>query len=89
MRGTDVIKAIARGARATLIGKLQGIALAAGGEAALLRVLENLEDELTTSLELLGVARSADITPQHVTPVPAVEFPSETSAFSAAECLLA
>lgn len=54
-RGTDIVKAIALGADAVGIGRLQGLALAAGGEATLLRALELLEDETRRVLGLLGL----------------------------------
>lgn len=54
-RGTDIVKAIALGADAVGIGRLQGLALAAGGEATLMRALELLEDETRRVLGLLGV----------------------------------
>ena len=40
-RGTDVLKAIALGARAVCLGRLQCWALAAGGETGLVQMLEN------------------------------------------------
>ena len=46
LRGTDIVKAMALGAHAVGIGRLQGLALAAGGEDALVRALELLEDEV-------------------------------------------
>jgi isopentenyl diphosphate isomerase/L-lactate dehydrogenase-like FMN-dependent dehydrogenase len=57
VRGSDVLKAIALGARAAGIGKLQGWGLAAGGQAGLLRVLEILESEIVTTMGLLGITR--------------------------------
>ena len=54
-RGTDIVKAIALGADAVGIGRLQGLALAAGGEAALLSALELLEDETRRVIGLLGL----------------------------------
>lgn len=57
MRGTDVLKAIALGASAVGLGRLQAYALAAGGEAALVRVLELLEQEIVVAMGLLGVSR--------------------------------
>jgi isopentenyl diphosphate isomerase/L-lactate dehydrogenase-like FMN-dependent dehydrogenase len=83
LRGTDVVKALALGARATLIGKLQGIGLAAGGEDGLASVLEILEDEILTCLELLGVPRVDDLGPDHVRMAGPVSFPTETGAFPA------
>jgi 4-hydroxymandelate oxidase len=55
-RGTDIIKALALGARAVLIGRpyLYGLALA--GEAGVRRVLELLVAELTVDLALCGCA---------------------------------
>lgn len=57
LRGSDVLKAIALGARAVAIGKLQGWGLAAGGQAGLVRVLEILESEIVTTMGLLGITR--------------------------------
>src|SRR6516225_3690613 len=56
-RGTDIVKALALGAKAVTIGKLQGWGLGAGGKAGLMRVLELLEEELTIDMALLGVTR--------------------------------
>jgi glycolate oxidase len=73
MRGADICKAMALGASAVGIGRLQGLALAAGGEAALVRALELLADEATRTLGLLGVASFAELNPSYVAgvaPVP-------------------
>jgi glycolate oxidase len=61
MRGSDVLKAIALGATAVTIGKLQGWGLAAAGQAGLVRVLELLENEITTTMGLLGVTVSISL----------------------------
>lgn len=53
-RGTDVLKAMALGARAVLAGRPFFYALAISGEAAALRVTEIMRDELRTDLALLG-----------------------------------
>ncbi len=45
-RGTDIVKAIASGADLVGIGRLQCWALAAAGEAGIVRMLELLEDEV-------------------------------------------
>ena len=55
MRGTDVVKAMALGANAVGIGRLQGLAVAAAGEAGIVRMLEILEEEVRSCLGLLGV----------------------------------
>lgn len=57
LRGTDIVKAIALGATAVGIGRLNGFGIAAGGAAGLARVLELLEGEIRTCLGLLGINR--------------------------------
>ncbi|HZT49917.1 MAG TPA: alpha-hydroxy acid oxidase [Hyphomicrobiaceae bacterium] len=69
LRGTDIVKAMALGANAVGIGRLQGLALAAGGEAALVRALELLEDEVRRCLGLLGVTSYAALDRSYVAPV--------------------
>ena len=69
MRGTDIVKAMALGANAVGIGRLQGLALAAGGEAGLVRALEILHDEVTRCLGLLGVTSFAELNPSYVAAV--------------------
>src|SRR5271168_2846962 len=49
-RGSDIVKAIAMGADLVGIGRLHCWALAAGGEAGIVRMLELLEDEVTRCL---------------------------------------
>jgi isopentenyl diphosphate isomerase/L-lactate dehydrogenase-like FMN-dependent dehydrogenase len=60
-RGSDIVKAIASGADLVGIGRLQCWALAAKGEAGVLRMLELLEDEVIRSLGLLGVTSFAEL----------------------------
>jgi isopentenyl diphosphate isomerase/L-lactate dehydrogenase-like FMN-dependent dehydrogenase len=60
-RGTDVLKAVALGARAVAVGRLYCYGLAAAGEAGVLRVLELLETEMATSLGLLGLTSLAGL----------------------------
>jgi glycolate oxidase len=54
-RGTDIIKAIALGAHLVGLGRMQCYALAAAGQAGIVRMLEIMEDEVTRALGLLGV----------------------------------
>ena len=68
MRGTDVIKALALGARAVGVGKLQGLALAAAGEAGVARMLEILELEIRTMLGLMGLTSIKDLDPSWLRP---------------------
>ena len=67
-RGTDVVKAIALGARAVGVGKLQGWALAAGGEAGIVRMFELLAQEIHTTLGLMGVTSLKELNPSWVKP---------------------
>jgi len=55
-RGTDIVKALALGARAVLIGRPYVWGLAVAGEAGVRRVLQLLEIELSTALILCGCA---------------------------------
>jgi glycolate oxidase len=68
LRGTDVIKAIALGARAVGVGKLQGLALAAAGEAGIARMFELLQLEIRTMMGLMGVTSLAQLNPSWVRP---------------------
>jgi isopentenyl diphosphate isomerase/L-lactate dehydrogenase-like FMN-dependent dehydrogenase len=81
LRGSDVLKAIALGARAVAIGKLQGWGLAAGGQAGLVRVLELLENEITTTMGLLGVTRLDQLSADHLCKVQPLGPTHEMSAF--------
>jgi len=67
-RGTDVLKALALGANAVAIGKLQGWGLAAAGKDGLIRVLEILEAEIRESMALLGVSRIDQLGPRYICP---------------------
>ena len=60
-RGADVVKALALGAEAVLIGRATLYGVCAGGEAGALRALDILRDELTRTMQLCGVRRIGDI----------------------------
>ena len=68
MRGTDVVKALALGARAVLIGKLMAWGLGAGGTAGVARVLELLKTEILVTMANIGVTSLAEIGPEYVVP---------------------
>lgn len=59
MSGTDVVAALAFGARGVLVGRAYLYGLMAGGEAGVRRVVEILEKEIRTTMQLIG-ARSVD-----------------------------
>ena len=68
LRGSDVVKALAMGARAVVVGKLQVWALAAGGEAGLERALELLDREVRETMQLLGAASVSELNPSFLRP---------------------
>lgn len=55
-RGTDVVKALAHGARAVLLGRPYAYALAAAGAEGVTRAVGILREELETAMALLGRA---------------------------------
>jgi len=65
-RGTDVLKALALGARAAMSGRAVLWGLAAGGEEGARQVLELLRAEIEAGLKLLGCASPAEVTRAHV-----------------------
>ncbi|HUK04739.1 MAG TPA: alpha-hydroxy acid oxidase [Burkholderiales bacterium] len=81
MRGTDVVKAIALGAKAVGLGRLPCLGLGAAGVRGLVRALEILENEAQTCLGLLGVTSFAELTPGHVAAAPPVGEHDVFSAF--------
>jgi 4-hydroxymandelate oxidase len=60
-RGTDVLKALALGARAVLIGRPYLWGLAVDGERGVSRVLQLLRDDLSLSMALAGVPHLRDV----------------------------
>ena len=53
-RGADVIKALALGANAVLLGRPYVYGLAVGGQAGVERVIRNLTAEIDLTLALIG-----------------------------------
>jgi 4-hydroxymandelate oxidase len=66
-RGTDIVRALALGARAVLVGRPALWGLAAGGEDGIVHVLELLRAELEVALALCGCQAPAAVTRAHVT----------------------
>jgi glycolate oxidase len=80
-RGTDIVKAIATGADLVGIGRMQCFALAAGGEAGVVRLLELLEDEVQRCLGLLGVNNFAELDRTYLHAAAPANVPHVLSAF--------
>jgi L-lactate dehydrogenase (cytochrome) len=83
-RGTDVIKALALGARACMIGRAYLYGLAAGGEAGVDHAINTLSAEIHRALALVGARTPADVTPDMVGEVNAAVRPSATGSISGA-----
>jgi 4-hydroxymandelate oxidase len=60
--GSDVLRALALGARAVLVGRPLAWALAAGGEQGVARVLEGLRQELQLAMALAGATTLSEVT---------------------------
>ncbi len=65
-RGTDVLKALALGARAVLVGRQIQWALATGGDAGIVRLFELMTGEFTSAMALCGARNVGEITPSVV-----------------------
>jgi len=65
-RGTDVVKALALGARAVLAGRAPLWGLVVDGEAGARDVLELLRAEVELALQLTGCRTPAEVTRAHV-----------------------
>lgn len=61
-RGTDIVKALALGARAVLVGRPVLWGLAVDGERGVTRVLELLRDELELAMALCGCRNVGEVT---------------------------
>jgi isopentenyl diphosphate isomerase/L-lactate dehydrogenase-like FMN-dependent dehydrogenase len=70
-RGSDVVKALALGARAAMIGRPALWGLAAGGEQGVRDVLEMFRREIALAMTLAGCSGCASVTRDHVQDGPA------------------
>jgi isopentenyl diphosphate isomerase/L-lactate dehydrogenase-like FMN-dependent dehydrogenase len=65
-RGTDIMKLLALGARAVLIGRMSAWGLAIAGQAGVEHVIGRLRAEMTTNMHLLGVESVQDLNHSHL-----------------------
>jgi glycolate oxidase len=79
MRGTDIVKGLARGAAMVGIGKLQALALGAGGDSGVVRMLQILEIEITTTMKLLGANTRDELDGTYLQPATPVTAPGVLS----------
>ena len=66
MNGGDVVAALALGAKACLVGRAFLYGLMAGGERGVDRAIGILTQEITRTLQLLGVRRAEELNRSHV-----------------------
>jgi L-lactate dehydrogenase (cytochrome) len=66
LSGSDVVAAVAFGARAALVGRAYLYGLMAGGERGVRRAADILGEEVAGTLALLGVTRVSDLQRDHV-----------------------
>jgi len=60
-RGTHVLKALAMGAKACMMGRGYLYALAAGGQRGVERALQRMRDEVERDMVLMGTAKVGDL----------------------------
>ena len=65
-RGADVVKALAVGARAAMVGRSWAYGLAAAGQPGVDRILTILREDVDRTLRLLGCASVAELNRGHV-----------------------
>ena len=66
LSGSDIVAAVAFGARAALVGRAYLYGLMAGGERGVQRAADILQHEVAGTLALLGVTRVSDLGRDHV-----------------------
>jgi L-lactate dehydrogenase (cytochrome) len=66
LSGGDVVAAVARGARACLVGRAYLYGLMAGGERGVQRAADLLRAETIRTMQLLGTSRIGELTPERV-----------------------
>ncbi len=65
-RGTDILKAVALGAQACMIGRPYLYGLASGGETGVSHTLQIFSEEMKRDMSLLGVRSISEISKQHI-----------------------
>lgn len=65
-RGTDVLKALALGAKFVFVGRPFGFAAAIGGEVGVSHAIRLLSDEIHRDMALLGITSLAEHTPSRI-----------------------
>ena len=66
MHGADIVAAIAKGAKFTMVGRAYLYGLMAGGREGVDKAIEILETQMTRTMKLLGVRSLDELEPAHV-----------------------
>lgn len=66
LSGSDIVAAVALGARACMVGRAYLYGLMAGGEPGVQRAVDLLGREVVRTMQLLGVRAVAELTPERV-----------------------
>jgi glycolate oxidase len=78
-RGSDILKAVALGAKCVALGRLQAWGLAAAGQEGCARMLEILENEIISAMGLMGVTSIDHLSHKYVCRAEPVIPPHEMS----------
>ena len=81
-RGSDILKAVAMGAKCVALGRLQAWGLGANGKEGCQRMLEILENEIISAMGLLGVTNIDQLNPKYVCKTDPVMPAHEMSAWT-------
>ena len=65
-RGTDILKALALGARFVFVGRPFGYAAAIGGQEGVMHAIRLLSGEVHRDMALLGITTLAELGPPHL-----------------------
>lgn len=79
-RGTDVLKALALGARFVFVGRSFAYAAAMGGEAGVAHAIRLLSAEVSRNMAMLGITALGELDPKQHLWRPGVEFASTPNA---------
>ena len=77
-RGTDVLKALALGARFVWVGRPFNFAASIGGEPAVKHAYALLQSEIKRDMQLLGVTDLAQLSPDYLVRIGGVKAPTAT-----------
>jgi len=78
-RGNDVLKALALGAKAVLVGRVMAYGLAVAGAEGVNWMLEMLRTDIVRSMRMMGLTSVADLDDSWVEPIATSRFHSDSA----------